>query len=508
MKEEKINVYHMCNFSGVSGSCHILVAKYDHRHEARILVDAGLHMGNTEEENSKLNYCQLPFIPAKVDAICITHAHSDHEGLLPLLVRKGFRGKIYTSKITARLLPIALEDCCKCLERDNEFPLYDEDDLKRTMQLIVPVENGVTIPIFNDTDGNNVNATFFTNGHLVGASSILVQFNGRARKQVNEFFSGDYKASHPLFTVPEIPEWCKLMEIANVNIESTYGNTDSCDVTETFAHNVSEAIKHGGTVLCPTLSLDRTELVLYKLRKMQDNRTLTTRVPIYLVGRLATRYIGLYATNQLGLDVPYDSLIPMHFCKSSLQEVKDKISMGEQLIVLAAPGMGQLGASLILEELLCSNPKNLVQYTSFVPANGIASEFLNATRGSTIVLRNGTTCHIEAEIKNTGEFSQHAKRDELLDFLEEFPNKHSVTISHGEPLTKYRFRDYILENGVSIMNRNNESSVFILDSEHYLRISNKGVDKVLNSKFLPAEEQVKKLKAKSKKKNGRKSKDR
>lgn len=508
MKEERINVYYQVASSGVSGSSHLLTAKFSDDCSVTVVVDAGLFMGGGDsEESSKFNLLPLGYKPEDVAAVFITHPHSDHEGMLPYLVRQGYRNAIYTSKTTAKLLPIALEDCCKCLTQDG-FPLYTQDNVETTTSLVKPVDNGVTFVAYSDREGNNINATFFENGHLAGggACSILLQFNGRGKKPNNIFFSGDIKMTHPLFDVKPFPAWLKLMPISNFVIESTYGSTETGKIFETFEQNVSECAKKGGTILCPTLSLDRTEVVLYKLRQMQKKGSLSKKIPIYLVGKLATRYLNVY------LKLNLKKFLPWSFMMLSLTEVEEKIDGGEQLIVLAAPGMGQLGASLELEEKLCNNKNNLIQYTSYVPENGIASEFIKAERFSTIKLKNGQKVTINAKIKQTLEFSQHAKCDELFDVLERFPNVFSVTINHGSPETKRVFMNYIIKRGLTPLRNIDDNGIVIIDRSMVLRVTPKGIDKVMNSKNLPSNYDLKKAQSKiknnKKRKGKRKSKNR
>ena len=310
---------------------------------------------------------------------------------------------------------------------------------------------------------------------------------------------------HPLFDVKPFPEWLKLMRISNLVIESTYGNTASKKILDTFEENVSDCSRRGGTILCPALSLDRTEIVLYKLRQMQERRRLSKKIPIYLVGKLAIKYLNVY-DNNLCLNLTVKDFKPYSFSISSLAEVENKIEEGEQFIVLAAPGMGQLGASLELEEKLCDNNNNLIQYTSYVPENGIASEFIKAERYSTIALRNGQKVTINARIEQTLEFSQHAKCDELKEILDQFPNKCSVTINHGSPETKEIFMNYIMENGVTTSRKYEENGVVVINRERCLRVTPLGIDKMLVSKLLPGKYELKKAQEKYNK-NKRKGKD-
>ena len=238
---------------------------------------------------------------------------------------------------------------------------------------------------------------------------------------------------------------------------------------------------------------------------MQEKRRLNKKIPIYLVGKLAIKYLNVYDNNP-NLNLTVKDFKPYSFSISSLAEVEEKIEKGEQFIVLAAPGMGQLGASLELEEKLCDNNNNLIQYTSYVPENGIASEFIKAERYSTIALRNGQKVTINARIEQTLEFSQHAKCDELKEILDQFPNKYSVTINHGSPETKGIFKNYIMNNGVTTSREYEENGVVIINRETCLRVTPLGIDKVLNSKILPGKYELKKAQEKYNK-NKRKGKD-
>lgn len=509
MKDERINVYHQVSFSGVSGSNHVLNCRFDDSHQTSIVVDAGLFMsgGGEEEESKEYNMAPLNFNPNNVSALFITHAHSDHEGLVPYVVKNGYNGPIYCSKITASILPIAWTDSCKCLTTDG-MPIYDKDDVSNAISHVDYLVNGITRVVYEDEEGNNINATIFDNGHLPGASSLLLQFSARLKKTVNIFFSGDIKMSHPLFNIDPYPLWVRNLFISEFVIESTYGSTLSNSIIKNFMPNVSSATNKGWMVLCPVLSLDRSPIVLNMIRDMKENNLIPKDYPVYYIGPLGTKYLQLYNHNpDIKEKMKVESFLPEGFAFSSVSEIKDKIDSGEHFIVLAAPGMGQLGASLELMEKLCTYSNSLIQFTSYVPPTGIASTFINAKKGEKIKLRDGSVVPIQAEIKQTIEFSQHAKADELFDILEQFPNKRTIAINHGSPKVKEDFAKYITECGVTTVRDYQDFGVLILNRATYLRVTSKGVDKIMNSDLFlspyiidKAKEERRRLKNKKKRK--------
>ena len=156
----------------VTGSCNLVIVKQPDNSTVKFVVDCGLFQ---ERQYSKNNE-SLPFIPANIDFCLVTHNHVDHVGRLPFMVSKGYNQEIYMTETTAKLLPLALEDSHKVLrdvaKRQNHSPLYSEADVSQTMRLIRPCKYNETIQI-----RPNIRATFFMNGHLMGASSILVQIS-------------------------------------------------------------------------------------------------------------------------------------------------------------------------------------------------------------------------------------------------------------------------------------------------------------------------------------------
>lgn len=271
----------------VTGSCNLVIVKQPDNSTVKFVVDCGLFQ---ERQYSKNNE-SLPFIPANIDFCLVTHNHVDHVGRLPFMVNKGFDKEIYMTETTAKLLPLALEDSHKVLrdvaKRQNHSPLYSEADVSQTMRLIHPCKYNETIQI-----RPNIKATFFMNGHLMGASSILVQISWEEYETINLFFTGDYNIKNMFFDVPDLPDWVLELPLTVVQ-ESTYGDMDSYEVTSCFKQNVLKCLEHGGTVVAPVFSLGRSQEILYEVKCMQDDGSLDVNVPIYFDGKLGIRYTML-----------------------------------------------------------------------------------------------------------------------------------------------------------------------------------------------------------------------
>lgn len=242
-KERRFYVDIMAVHPEVTGSCNLVIVKQPDNSTIKFVVDCGLFQ---ERQYSKNNE-SLPFITANIDFCLVTHNHVDHVGRLPFMVSKGFDKEIYLTETTAKLLPLALEDSHKVLrdvaKRQNHSPLYSESDVSQTMSLIHPCKYNETIQI-----RPNIKATFFKNGHLMGASSILVQISWEGFETINLFFTGDYNNKNMFFDVPDLPDWVLEIPLTLVQ-ESTYGDMDSYEVTSCFKQNVLKCLEHGGTVV-------------------------------------------------------------------------------------------------------------------------------------------------------------------------------------------------------------------------------------------------------------------
>lgn len=267
----------------VTGSCNLVIVNYPNGEKTRFIVDCGLFQ---ESEYSKYNEC-FPFNAENIEFCAITHNHVDHTGRLPLLVKKGFTGEIYTSKATAILLPLALADSYKVLKdvakRNNAKQLYSESDVAETLRHVSATDFTKSVDI-----NPNIRLTMFKNGHLIGAALILIQVRYKGYPNINLLFTGDYNNKNIFFNIPKLRKAVKSLPLTIIQ-ESTYGTTNSDEVTECFEENVLKCIRSGGTVVNMAFSLGRFQEILYKLKTMQDEGKLSTDIPIFADGTLGSR---------------------------------------------------------------------------------------------------------------------------------------------------------------------------------------------------------------------------
>ena len=458
----------MALHNGVTGSCNFLVVKIPSTSETfRIAVDCGLFQ---ERENDCYNK-DFPFDAEKVDFVFVTHNHVDHTGRLPLLVKKGFKGDIICTSATKMLMPLALTDSCKVLRdtarRNNQKQLYTEEDVNETVALLRNVEYEETIKL-----NKYMKATFFKNGHLLGASMILLQIQFEDEDAINLLFTGDYNNKNMFFDVPELPKWVRKLPITVVH-DSTYGNMDSEEIVPCFKKNISE--KTDGTTIIPVFSLGRCQEILKILKEMQADGQLDVNIPIYLDGKLAIRYTNIYLKDGFGLN---DDCL--NFLPSNLEFVDEAnrdfiMESTENKIVVTTSGSASYGPAPLYLGKYIGDKAALIHFTGFLFEGSLGRRLMETAEGSYVKV-NGIILKKYAEVKFTSEFSAHAKADEMIEFLNGFKNLKSVLVNHGESEVKDIFAE-------RIASETDAKTVGVLDRNYFFRISPWGIVKSFSTKF-------------------------
>lgn len=264
----------------VTGSCYHLDAD-----QSQILVDCGLFQGS--EFSDEKNWQDWPFKPASVEAVLITHAHLDHVGRLPKLVKDGFRGKILATPATAELARLVIEDAFRIMFYEHEkFQrplLYEDADVRQAVSLFEPVDYNKKITV-----APGIEATWHDAGHIFGAAFIVVEAEGK-----KVAFSGDIGN----INVPILRETEALPAVDALLVESTYGDRvhEGADKRLAMLEAVlKEAAEKGGTIMVPAFSIERTQEFLYSLHQMQEHGDGLPKIPIYLDSPLAIDAIKVY----------------------------------------------------------------------------------------------------------------------------------------------------------------------------------------------------------------------
>ena len=283
----------------VTGSCHCLEVN-----GKKILVDCGLQQGRDEVDNAS-----LPFHPGAIDCVLVTHAHIDHSGRLPLLIKNGFEGKIITTRLTAQLLDIMLQDSAHIQESDAEYqnrknlragrptvqPLYTVEDAERVKEFVQTCEYGETVQLCE-----GVTAEFIDAGHLLGSASIRVTAHEGGETRVI-VFSGDIgNVDQPIIRDPQFFDSADY-----VLMESTYGNRNHTEVwsyTEDLAQIIDETLGRGGNVVIPSFAVGRTQELLYFIREIKDKNMVKSvkDFPVYVDSPLAKSATSIFCGNLHG----------------------------------------------------------------------------------------------------------------------------------------------------------------------------------------------------------------
>lgn len=453
----------------VTGSCHLVVVKFPNCATIKFVVDCGLFQETGCEDFNK----DLPFNANEIEFCVVTHNHVDHIGRLPLMVKNGFIGNIYTTNSTGRLLPLTLADSFKVLrdvsKRKNRKMLYDELDVFKTEALITPCNYEET---FNANE--NIKVTFLKNGHLVGAALVLVQISYPHFDDINLFFTGDYNNKNMFFDVPNIPKWILKLPITVIQ-ESTYGYMDSSCMEKVFNNNIIDCIKNNGTAIVPVFSLGRAQEILYEIKCMQNSGELSKDIPIYFDGKLAFKYTNLYLKGVLDINPEMKDFLPdnLTFVDKALRtQVLDDIGTK---IVITTSGMGSYGPAQTYIPKYISQKNALIQFTGYTAEGTLGSRLKSSKCGENVEV-GGLVVKKYAKVEYTTEYSAHAKADEMINFLKQFEILKLVLVNHGQTDVKIKFAKRILDEV-------EPKNVGILGRDYFFRINSFGLVKTLSTKF-------------------------
>lgn len=400
----------------------------------RLMVDCGLYQG--ERPWRRRNWDDLSVAADSVEDVVLTHAHLDHCGYLPALLRQGFEGPVWSTEGTAELAAIVLRDSAHLQEEDAlharqggwsrhdpPLPLYDSADAERAIERFRA--QPYDLP-FRTRSGSTV--TFGRAGHILGSATVLVE-SGDSRI----LFSGDLeRPSHPLLLHRAPPPAART-----VVIESTYGDRTH-EATEgdhaVLGAAVRRTIGRGGSVVIPAFAVDRTELVLLALARLRASGSIPD-VPVYVDSPMALRALDVYARmaarGELAHDLSSD-LTPLHQLHpvTGAEESRALNNPGRPCIIVSASGMATGGRVVHHLQSLLPQPRNCVVLTGY---QAVGTRGRDLVEGARQVKMAGRYVRVRAEVVADETFSVHADADELVGWLSELPEPpRSVYVVHGE----------------------------------------------------------------------------
>lgn len=423
----------------VTGSCHGLEVR-----GRKILIDCGLQQGADEDDNRL-----LPFYAEQVDFVIVTHAHIDHSGRLPLLVKNGYRGKIYATGATCDLLSIMLRDSAHIQEtdavndnrkgrragREPEEPIYTVGDAQETIGRLVRCTYGETVELCEGVRFRLTDA-----GHLLGSASVELwaEENGETRKIV---FSGDIgNLNQPIIRDPQY-----IREADCVVMESTYGNREHDPIVNyipQLAEVFDKTLAAGGNVVIPSFAVGRTQELLYFIREMKE-RGLVKSVPdfpVYIDSPLAAEATEIYAGDLTGyadedtIRVIREGFRPLSFpnlniCESA-EESRRLNEDSTPKVILSSSGMCEAGRIRHHLKHNLWRPECAVVFVGY-QAEGTLGRML--ADGARQVKLFGEEIAVRAQVYNFKALSGHADHRGLLRWIDSFsPRPQRVFVVHGE----------------------------------------------------------------------------
>ncbi len=399
----------------------------------KIMIDCGLFQGR--KDLRLRNWERLPVNPASIDTLLLTHAHMDHSGYIPKLVKAGFRGPVYCSEATFDLCKILLPDSGHIQEEDADtanrhgysthhpaLPLYTEDEARECLQYFKAVDRGLPHAL-----GDELFFTLHRAGHILGACFIHI----KCGDGTSILFSGDIGRPHN----PVMKQPAKMQDADYLVLESTYGDRlhDKDDPTEDIGRIVRKTAARGGTVVIPSFAVGRAQAILYHLYVLKSEGRIPD-IPIYLDSPMA-----INATDLLHKHMNDHRLSPeecaavcsvAQYTQTTAESKAISHSNSMPKVIISASGMATGGRVLHHLKHYIGDRRSTILFTGF-QADGTRGDRL--TRGEKEIKIHGQRWPVHAEIVNLHNMSSHADYSEILVWLENFQSRpRKVFITHGE----------------------------------------------------------------------------
>ena len=439
----------------VTGSMHLL-----HVNGKKILLDCGLYQGRRKEAY-EINK-NIPFNPASINVMFLSHAHIDHSGNIPNLVKNGFKGHIYTTSATVDLCQVMLRDSAYLQERDVKFvnkkrikqnkvpfePLYSEEDVEHAMQNFIGVQYDKTIEAVP-----GVNVAFRDAGHILGSAGIVldIEENGKITRLG---FSGDIgRPDMPVIRDPNI-----LRDLDVLIMESTYGNRIhpvTPEVEEEVASVINETIERGGKIIIPAFAVGRTQLLVYVLHKLFDQNRIP-QFPIFVDSPLAVNTTEIFRMHPECFDretfrVFVDNYEdPFGFNRLTyirdVEKSKELNNYKDPCMIISASGMAEGGRILHHLANNIETNNNLILFAGYAAQETLARKIMDGAEEVNIL---GNSYKVKSKVIKMDYFSAHADQNGLLDYLKFSPpdKLKNIFIVHGEEEQAIPLREKIIRKG-------------------------------------------------------------
>lgn len=438
----------------VTGSMHILESG-----GKKVLIDCGLFQGRREESNYRNK--NFPFDPKSIERVVLSHAHIDHSGNLPNLVKNGYQNSIYSTFATRDLCLVMFKDSAHIQKKDAEYlnrrkkrqglppiePLYDINDVDRSLSLFRGI--GYRKGFYVTAD---VKLTFFDAGHILGSALSLFDISENGKNIRLAYIVDLGRKNLPILKDPAMIE-----DIDFMIIESTYGNRlhdDLKGTDEKLAKIVNDTISKGGKIIIPAFSLGRTQDIVYSLNRLQDAEKIP-RIKVFVDSPLSVNVTEIFKLHPECFDKETNQIIASHENPLGLKDIRyitdveesKKLNyIEEPCIIISASGMCESGRILHHLKNNIEDPKNTILVVGFMAKDTLGRKIVGWRERIKIF---GEEYELRATVEIVDAFSAHADRDELLEYVNHTKNSlKGVFVVHGEEEQSQALADGIKDLGI------------------------------------------------------------
>lgn len=424
----------------VTGSKYLL--KTEHQ---QILVDCGLFQGLKQLRLK--NWAKLPINPAKIDAVVLTHAHIDHTGYLPLLVKNGFSGKVYCSEATADLCKIMLPDSAHLQEEEAEYanrrgfskhhpalPLYTKEDAENALALLSPLRFEQDVDL-----GDGLTLRLSRSGHILGSAFVRIHDH-----KTSVLFSGDIGRADDILMKPP----AQVRQADYLLVESTYGNRlhQHDDPKIKLAAIINKTVKRKGVIVIPVFAVGRAQELLYYIHLLKTSGAISEDIPVYLNSPMAvdaTEIFNHYQGEHRLTAEQSRALFNTAHMVNSIEQSKALNEKKGPMIILSASGMASGGRVVHHLKAFATKSNNTILFVGFQAAGTRGAAMLDGVESIKI---HGEYIPVRASVELISNLSAHADYMEILDWLGGFETPPKKTfIVHGEPVAADSMRRHIEE---------------------------------------------------------------
>jgi len=423
----------------VTGSVHLVTTKH-----SKVILDCGLFQGK-RDESFAIN-STFPFNPQNLNACVLSHAHIDHSGNIPTLVKKGFRSSIYCTPATRDLCYYMLPDSGHIQEEDVKYvnkinrrkglppraPLYTKPDAEKALKYFRALDIGHNMRICDDVDLN-----FYEGGHILGSTVTVLDVLTGSRQPVRIAYAVDLgRKDMPLLDDPQVPP-----DINYLIMESTYGGRHHQTMKEaeiTLAKTINRTVRRGGKIIIPSFALERTQLIVYFISEL-IKRKMIPKIPIYVDGPLAVNLTKVFRDNWKYFDEATKNAFLDHkdpFGHDNIEYISDvekskKLhDVDKPIIILSASGMCENGRVQHHLKNNIENPNNTIVVVGFMAKDTLGRRMVEKYKTVRIF---GRPYDLKAEVVVINAFSSHADCDGLVEYADKCRGSlKQVFLVHGE----------------------------------------------------------------------------